>query len=74
MIRPWQAHLADLEAHRPFRDFEYVYAAEDGRTLHFRISGRPVYDDDGRFVGYRGTGSDVTAVNHWPKLRASSDF
>ena len=56
----WRAHIADLEAHRPFRDFEYVYDAEDGRRLHFRIAGRPVYDEDKRFLGYRGTGSDVT--------------
>lgn len=56
----WAAHLADLRAQRPFRDFEYVFPAPDGRALHFLISGRPVYDANGVFIGYRGTGRDVT--------------
>ena len=30
----WEAHLADLQAHRPFRDFRYVYVAENGVHVH----------------------------------------
>lgn len=56
----WRAHLADLEAHRSFRSFEFTYEPGDGRCLLFRASGRPVYDDKGKFRGYRGTGRDVT--------------
>jgi PAS domain S-box-containing protein len=54
-------HLAILGARKPFRDFIYRAQAEDGRDLHIRVSGVPIFDDDGVFLGYRGTGSDVTA-------------
>jgi len=57
----WQHHLADLEARRPFRDFRYKFVAGDGRDVHFSVSGKPVFDEDGRFQGYRGTGTDITA-------------
>ena len=36
----WDAHLADLRAHRPFRDFRYVYVAADGSRLPCRTTGR----------------------------------
>ncbi|HZL59258.1 MAG TPA: ATP-binding protein [Stellaceae bacterium] len=55
-------HLADFEAHRPFRDFVYPIVAGDGNIRHLRVSGQPMFDSDGRFVGYRGTASDVTKV------------
>ena len=34
---------------------------EDGGSVWLSISGEPVYDADGRFVGYRGVGRDITA-------------
>ncbi len=52
----WQEHLADLEARNPFRDFCYEYILENGRSVWLSISGRPVYDADGEFMGYRGRG------------------
>ena len=57
----WRAHRADLEAHRPFRDFRYTFRGPDGRVRHWKISGKPIYNKDGRFTGYRGTGTDETA-------------
>jgi diguanylate cyclase (GGDEF)-like protein/PAS domain S-box-containing protein len=57
----WRRHLADLDARRPFRDFSYTYRHKDGRLLHFTTSGQPVFNEDGRFMGYRGTGADITA-------------
>ena len=59
--KKWRDHLADLEAHRPFRDFRYKFYSPDGRTLHLRISGRPAFDADGVFRGYRGVGTDITS-------------
>ena len=56
----WAVHLDDLDNHRPFRDFEYEITRADGSPLKIRISGKPIYDEDGRFMGYRGTGSDIT--------------
>ncbi|HEV8094658.1 MAG TPA: PAS domain S-box protein [Burkholderiales bacterium] len=57
----WDAHRAVLEARRPFRDFEFMRVTADGTTNYQSISGEPVFDADGRFTGYRGTGRDLTA-------------
>ncbi len=54
------AHIADLEAHRPFHRFEYRLRKPDGRTAWLSLSGVPVFDRDGRFMGYRGAASDVS--------------
>lgn len=57
----WQQHVDDLLARRPFRDFIYPFRRPDGQTLWFRISGQPVFDEDGAFLGYRGVGTDISA-------------
>jgi diguanylate cyclase (GGDEF)-like protein/PAS domain S-box-containing protein len=56
----WQPHEADLEAHRPFTDFEYDRYDLNGNLRTISISGRPIFGEDGRFRGYRGTGRDIT--------------
>ncbi|MDG2286936.1 MAG: PAS domain S-box protein [Alphaproteobacteria bacterium] len=55
----WRAHLDDLRNHRPYRNFEYSRRAPDG-VKWVRSSGTPVFDRDGGFLGYRGTGIDIT--------------
>ncbi|MEC9345005.1 MAG: PAS domain-containing protein [Pseudomonadota bacterium] len=71
----WQAHLADMQARRPFRGYVRPHRHPDGRTVYVAISGHPVFDDeDGSFLGYRGAGVDVTAhVEAEQALRASED-
>jgi PAS domain S-box-containing protein len=56
----WQGHLEDLSAHRQFRDFKYWIEADNGRPCWLKESGVPRFDDEGHFIGYRGTGSDIT--------------
>ena len=56
----WQVHLDELGNHRPFRGFTYPHRNQDGQVRWVRTSGKPVYAADGSFLGYRGTGSDVT--------------
>ncbi len=56
----WDAHLADLKAHRPFRDFRYAYVAEDGSRQYWSISGVPLFDKNDEFIGFRGTGRNLT--------------
>ncbi len=55
-------HLAALDAHQPFRGFVFRVAADDGSTHYVAVSGKPVFDAEGGFLGYRGVGSDVTAA------------
>jgi C4-dicarboxylate-specific signal transduction histidine kinase len=57
----WRAHIAAHEAHQPFRGFVYKIIRADGSTVSVEISGKPFFDCNGRFVGYRGTGSNITA-------------
>ncbi len=56
----WRQHLADLEAHRPFRDFCYTYVKPNGQWYYWSVSGEPMFDGSGIFAGYRGIGSDIT--------------
>src|SRR5690606_13036482 len=58
----WLAHLNDLEAHRPFTDFTYEVAVPGRGVRSLRISGRPIFDERQRFVGYRGIGDDITEI------------
>lgn len=57
----WAAHEATCRARLPFRDFDYRRTAMDGTVHWVSVSGEPIYDATGRFVGYRGIGTDVTA-------------
>ena len=56
----WQRHLDDLDAHRPIENFAYNINVPDGDPLYITINGRPVFDENGKFTGYRGTGTNMT--------------
>ena len=58
----WELHRSMLEARQPFRDFVYRATHSDGSVVYNKISGKPVFDANGEFRGYRGTGTDVTAL------------
>lgn len=58
----WRRHLKDIADHKPFRDFEYAITAPSEHTRNIRTSGKPVFDGNGAFQGYRGTGTDVTVA------------
>jgi PAS domain S-box-containing protein len=60
----WREVWAALDARRPFRDLVYCAARGDGTPMYVRASGKPVFDANGEFRGYRGTGTDVTAIMH----------
>lgn len=56
----WDAHLVDLENHRTFRSLQYEIVRPDGTSFPVSISGKPVFNEAGEFLGYRGTGTDLT--------------
>jgi PAS domain S-box-containing protein len=58
----WRLHIADLDAHKPFRDFTYRAASRDGSEIYIAASGKPLFDSEGRFLGYRGVGRHITAA------------
>ena len=56
----WREHMATLDRHEPFHDFVYSSRGADGALGFVSISGKPVFDADGRFTGYRGVARDIT--------------
>jgi PAS domain S-box-containing protein len=58
----WRLLWAALESRKPFRDFVYCSTGGNGSPMYVKASGKPVFDANGEFRGYRGTGADVTAT------------
>ncbi|MCF8466795.1 MAG: PAS domain S-box protein [Sneathiella sp.] len=50
-----------IERHVPFRSVPLEIQDTSGDYKIFNISGVPVFNDKGRFTGYRGTSDDITA-------------
>jgi PAS domain S-box-containing protein len=57
----WRLHRATLDAHRSFRNFVYTVNGT-GSPAYVQTSGKPFYDPNDNFLGYRGTGTNITAT------------
>jgi PAS domain S-box-containing protein len=58
----WRLLRATLDSRNPFRDFVYRSMGANGAPMYVKASGKPVFDGNGAFRGYRGTGTDVTGT------------
>jgi diguanylate cyclase (GGDEF)-like protein len=56
----WQGHRVTLDARKPFNDFIYARIDPQGNLVFLSVGGRPQFDDQGQFTGYRGIGRNVT--------------
>ncbi len=56
----WAAFVDKLQRREPFRNFRISLRHEGGGHVYWRLSGKPVINDDGRFFGYRGIATDET--------------
>jgi PAS domain S-box-containing protein len=56
----WEDHIADLDQRREIRGFRYRYESPSGKAYFAVLNARPVFDADGAFAGYRGTGRNIT--------------
>ncbi|MBM3547634.1 MAG: PAS domain S-box protein [Alphaproteobacteria bacterium] len=65
-------HLDDLTHHRPFRDFIYG-SSSLGKFHYVKVSGKPRFDEGGRFLGHVGTTTDVTQVVESEKRREAAE-
>jgi PAS domain S-box-containing protein len=54
-----RAKIADRQ---PFLDFEFSRVNANGAQQRFRVSGEPMFDQSCRFVGYRGIGVEIPAM------------
>lgn len=59
-IERWQYYFDALAERREFRDFEYRILGQDGEVHWVSASGKPRYDEQGNFTGYRGVTKDIT--------------
>ncbi|MGH6969840.1 MAG: PAS-domain containing protein, partial [Stellaceae bacterium] len=55
-----QHHFATVQAHKPYRDVITSITTRKG-VRWVKASGKPLFDVEGKFLGYRGIASDVTA-------------
>lgn len=60
-VGDWAEYRAAVERRERFEDFELNLSPPDGVSRIVHISGKPQFARDGRFLGYRGTGHNVTA-------------
>lgn len=56
----WAQHFDQMERREPFRDFAFRISTGEDRIRVMSVSGKPIFDADGGFSGYRGTARDVT--------------
>lgn len=68
----WSEHRAQMEAREPISDFEYEIDGKDGIHRVLSIRGRPRFDESGAFLGYRGTGRNVTELRRAQRERERS--
>ena len=68
--------LKTLQSHQHFADYVVHFIDESGKLVYLRVSGKPIFDVDAVFIGYRGVGRDVSemvALNRRVEFLASHD-
>jgi diguanylate cyclase (GGDEF)-like protein/PAS domain S-box-containing protein len=66
----WAAHIALLDARKPFHDLELSRALQTGRKVWVSVSGEPMFDASGAFKGYRGVGTAITERKRAEQLQS----
>ncbi|WP_449221220.1 CHASE domain-containing protein [Tistrella mobilis] len=56
----FRAYVEALAERRGFRNLAYDMYDNAGHIRHVEVSGEPVFGADGEFVGFRGSGRDLT--------------
>jgi len=56
----WETHRARLERHESFSDFVFLRYNKAGELRYLSVSGEPLFDEKGKFIGYHGVGKDIT--------------
>jgi len=70
---PWPDHADTLRAHLPYDEVEYSVVDGDGRRLWISVTGRPLFDGAGRFLGYHGVSRNITARKSEEEARQRSE-
>ncbi|AVM72942.1 PAS-domain containing protein [Magnetospirillum gryphiswaldense] len=71
--RDWDVQQSLIRGRRPFRGFIFVHPMPSGAVKFVEMAGRPAFDADGKFDGYRGTAADITPLKrHEQELATQS--
>ena len=57
----WDEHRKVLAERQPFHDLVLRRTSSAGEVRYISVDGRPIFDERGEFMGYRGVAKDVTA-------------
>jgi PAS domain S-box-containing protein len=58
----WDTHFEEFRNHRPFRNLRMAFQHGDGHMVTMLSSGEPRFDEEGHFLGYRGTALDISEI------------
>jgi PAS domain S-box-containing protein len=56
----WHQHKQGIAERKTFLEFETTWHRPDGDFRYISISGKPTYNNNGDYSGYRGVGRDIT--------------
>ena len=68
-----EAHRRGVLNHEPFRDFRYSLISSTGKKVWVMTRGEPLFSETGKFLGYIGTGTDVTAYEEFQEEIRTKD-
>ncbi len=58
--KKWQDHFSQLKNREPFRNFHFGLMNRVNEVIYISLNGNPLINAKGAFIGYRGTGTDIT--------------
>ncbi len=56
----WEVHKQEIAEHKHFKNFIFRRVNPLGEIEYWSSSGKPRYDRTGKFIGYRGTSTNIT--------------
>jgi diguanylate cyclase (GGDEF)-like protein/PAS domain S-box-containing protein len=56
----WYKHSKLLLSHKAFSNLSYSFFRPDGSSFAISVTGKPLFNQRGKFCGYRGTSKNIT--------------
>jgi len=69
----WEPYRRALRERSAFKDFECRYPMSGGRIRTALLSGKPMFDEAGQYIGHRGVASDISARKATEQARLDSE-
>lgn len=61
--KDWETHKRIIEDRNPYSNL-VITLKSNSESLIAKLSGKPLHDKEGVFIGYRGVGRDVSVIRH----------